>query len=251
MLEVSLAKRIGTLDLALELSVGAETLLVAGPNGAGKSTLLLLLLGVSRPDRGRIALDGRTLFDTHADVPAENRRLGYLPQDYALFPHLDALATSRSGSPTFTRERRPRLRHGSNAWARHTWRIAMSGRSRVGSASAWRSRALSRASRARCSWTSRSPRWIPRHAWSCERACAARCSNAASGVDRFARSRRRDAGRSHRGDGAWPHRPAGNAGRASRRAIVPVRRRVRGDFARVPLTPPTEEQAPSDRWASL
>src|SRR2546422_3206432 len=74
MLEVSLAKRIGTLDLALVLSVGAETLLVAGPNGAGKSTLLLLLLGVARPDRGRIALDGRTLFDTHADVPAEDRR---------------------------------------------------------------------------------------------------------------------------------------------------------------------------------
>jgi len=97
MLEVSIAKRIGTLDLALELSVGAETLLVAGPNGAGKSTLLLLLLGVARPDRGRIALDGRTLFDTHADVPAEDRRLGYLPQDYALFPHLDALGNVAFG----------------------------------------------------------------------------------------------------------------------------------------------------------
>jgi len=109
MLEVSLAKRIGTLDLALELSVGAETLLVAGPNGAGKSTLLLLLLGVSRPDRGRIALDGRTLFDTHADVPAENRRLGYLPQDYALFPHLDALGNVAFGLADFPRrERRPR-----------------------------------------------------------------------------------------------------------------------------------------------
>ena len=109
MLEVSIAKRIGTLDLALELSVGAETLLVAGPNGAGKSTLLLLLLGVARPDRGRIALDGRTLFDTHADVPAENRRLGYLPQDYALFPHLDALGNVAFGLAHFPRrERRAR-----------------------------------------------------------------------------------------------------------------------------------------------
>ena len=48
MLEVLVAKRVGTLELALELSVGAETLLVAGPNGAGKSTLLRLLLGVAR-----------------------------------------------------------------------------------------------------------------------------------------------------------------------------------------------------------
>ena len=109
MLEVSIAKRIGTLDLALVLSVGAETLLVAGPNGAGKSTLLLLLLGVARPDRGRIALDGRTLFDTHADVPAEDRRLGYLPQDYALFPHLDALGNVAFGLADFPRrERRAR-----------------------------------------------------------------------------------------------------------------------------------------------
>jgi len=109
MLEVRVDKRVGTLDLALELSVGAETLLVAGPNGAGKSTLLRLLLGVARPDRGRIALDGRILFDAHSDVPAEDRRLGYVPQDYALFPHLDGLgnvAFGLAGLPR--RERRAR-----------------------------------------------------------------------------------------------------------------------------------------------
>src|SRR5438067_8445980 len=109
MLEVLVAKRVGTLELALELSVGAETLLVAGPNGAGKSTLLRLLLGVTRPDRGRIALDGRILFDAHSDVPAEDRRLGYLPQDYALFPHLDALGNAAFGlAGTARRERRVR-----------------------------------------------------------------------------------------------------------------------------------------------
>ncbi|HMC33724.1 MAG TPA: ATP-binding cassette domain-containing protein, partial [Myxococcales bacterium] len=109
MLEVLVAKRVGTLELALELSVGAETLLVAGPNGAGKSTLLRLLLGVTRPDRGRIALDGRILFDAHSDVPAEDRRLGYVPQDYALFPLLDGLgnvAFGLAGLPR--RERRAR-----------------------------------------------------------------------------------------------------------------------------------------------
>jgi molybdate transport system ATP-binding protein len=106
MLEVRLAKRIGTLELALELTVGAETLLVAGPNGAGKSTLLRLLLGVVRPDRGRIALEGRILFDANLDVPAEDRRLGYVPQDYALFPHLDALGNVAFGLAGFPRRER-------------------------------------------------------------------------------------------------------------------------------------------------
>ena len=77
----------GLLDL--ELTVGEETVLLAGPNGAGKSTLLRILLGIEAPREGRIALDGRTLFDGAVNLPPEARRLGYLPQDYALFPHLD------------------------------------------------------------------------------------------------------------------------------------------------------------------
>src|SRR5437660_7527314 len=106
---MALTRRLGALDLKIDLTLGRETVLVAGPNGAGKSTLLRLLLGVARPDRGRIALDGRILFDAHSDVPAEDRRLGYVPQDYALFPHLDGLgnvAFGLAGLPR--RERRAR-----------------------------------------------------------------------------------------------------------------------------------------------
>ncbi len=77
----------GLLDL--QLAIGPETVLLAGPNGAGKSTLLRLLLGIDAPGSGRIALGGRVLFDGNVDLPPEARRLGYLPQDYALFPHLD------------------------------------------------------------------------------------------------------------------------------------------------------------------
>ena len=75
--------------LHLEFAVGEETVLLAGPNGAGKSTLLRLLLGIAAPQAGRISLDGRTLFDGDINLPPEARGLGYLPQDYALFPHLD------------------------------------------------------------------------------------------------------------------------------------------------------------------
>ena len=84
-----LEARVVTGLLDLQFAVGPETVLLAGPNGAGKSTLLRLLLGIDAPGSGRIALDGRVLFDGNVDLPPETRRLGYLPQDYALFPHLD------------------------------------------------------------------------------------------------------------------------------------------------------------------
>jgi ABC-type sulfate/molybdate transport systems ATPase subunit len=105
-LEARVAKRLGTVELAFELSVGAETLVVAGPNGAGKSSMLRLLLGSIRPDSGRIALDGRTLFAGRIDVPPEERHIGYLPQDYALFPHLDGVGNVAFGLAHLPRRER-------------------------------------------------------------------------------------------------------------------------------------------------
>jgi molybdate transport system ATP-binding protein len=92
-LEIRLKRRLAALDLRIDLSLEREAVLLVGPNGAGKTTLLRLLLGMLSPDGGRVALNGRVLFDAgqRIDVPAEERELGYLPQDYALFPHLDVL----------------------------------------------------------------------------------------------------------------------------------------------------------------
>ena len=110
MLEAELATRVGALELEVSLRIGAEAVLLAGPNGAGKSTLLKMLLGILAPRRGRIALDGRALFDESLgiDLPPEQRRLGYVPQDYALFPHLDVAGNVAFGLPR--RERDGRLR---------------------------------------------------------------------------------------------------------------------------------------------
>jgi len=84
--------------------------LVAGPNGAGTSTLLRLLLGVLSPDEGRIKLDKRVLFDAERgiDIAAEDRELGYLPQDYALFPHLDVMGNVTFGLARLRRDERER-----------------------------------------------------------------------------------------------------------------------------------------------
>ena len=109
MLEVRIARSVGSLQLDVDLSVSSGTVLVAGPNGAGKTTLLHLILGISRPDAGRILLDGRPLFDCRVDVPAERRCLGYVPQDSALFPHLDVLGNVAFGLGHLPRaERRDR-----------------------------------------------------------------------------------------------------------------------------------------------
>lgn len=85
-----LAGRRGALELRAELTVPDGPLVLVGPNGAGKTSLLLMLLGVLAPARGRIQLGERALFDAErgVNVPVEGRQLGYVPQDYALFPHL-------------------------------------------------------------------------------------------------------------------------------------------------------------------
>lgn len=88
--KVDLKATLGSLELQVELEIGAETLLVVGPNGSGKSSLLKLLLGAEPPSQGTVTLGGRTLTDTNHNVrvPVEERHIGYVPQDYGLFPHM-------------------------------------------------------------------------------------------------------------------------------------------------------------------
>jgi molybdate transport system ATP-binding protein len=90
MLKVDVEAKLGTLELRVTLPAAAGTTVLVGPNGAGKSTLLKAILGVVRPRSGEIALDGRRLFSAAAgvNVPTEDRRLGYVPQRYALFSHM-------------------------------------------------------------------------------------------------------------------------------------------------------------------
>jgi len=91
-LEVQFEKQLASYNLSVEFSCGAETLAVLGPSGAGKSMTLRCIAGLERPDRGRIALDGRALFDSTKGInlPSRERRVGLLFQNYALFPHLTA-----------------------------------------------------------------------------------------------------------------------------------------------------------------
>jgi molybdate transport system ATP-binding protein len=89
-LEAQLSARVGELAIEVELELSREVLVVCGPNGAGKTSLLSLLLGALPVERGRIDVSGTCLLDSASgvNVPIELRGLGYVPQDYALFPHL-------------------------------------------------------------------------------------------------------------------------------------------------------------------
>lgn len=88
-------------DLDLE---AAETLVLFGPSGSGKTTILRCLAGLDRPDAGRIGAGPDTWFDARerVDLPPQRRGIGYLPQGFALFPHLDVRANigyGMSGEP--------------------------------------------------------------------------------------------------------------------------------------------------------
>jgi molybdate transport system ATP-binding protein len=88
-LDFSLQQGEFRLQLHEEL-VGLVTVLF-GPSGSGKTTILDAVAGLRTPSSGTIALNGRCLFDSRArvDLPAHQRHLGYVPQDVALFPHMN------------------------------------------------------------------------------------------------------------------------------------------------------------------
>ncbi|HEY2054046.1 MAG TPA: ABC transporter ATP-binding protein [Solirubrobacterales bacterium] len=89
-LDLDFDLRLPAFTLSVALTLGDETLALVGPSGAGKTTVLRAIAGLVRPDRGRIDLDGDAWFDSEGrvDLPPEDRSVGLVFQDYALFPHL-------------------------------------------------------------------------------------------------------------------------------------------------------------------
>ena len=89
-------------DFLLEIHEQLQSSAVAliGPSGAGKTTVLDVIAGLRRPATGRVVVHGRTLFDSDrgVDVPPADRRIGYVPQDVVLFPHMNVERNIAYGS---------------------------------------------------------------------------------------------------------------------------------------------------------
>ena len=96
-LYVDIEKRLGAFHLRAQFEASSEKLALLDASGCGKSMTLKCIAGIERPDRGRIVLDGVTLFDSerHIDLPPQRRQVGYLLQQYALFPNMTAAQNIR------------------------------------------------------------------------------------------------------------------------------------------------------------
>jgi molybdate transport system ATP-binding protein len=107
-LEISLVKRLPGFTLDVAWSAGGGVVALFGPSGAGKTMTLECLAGLQRPDGGRIVVNGRVVFDSGGgvDVPPQRRRVGYVFQGYALFPHLTVAENVAFGIRALPRRQR-------------------------------------------------------------------------------------------------------------------------------------------------
>jgi molybdate transport system ATP-binding protein len=102
MLKANIQKRLPGITVEVEFSVTEGILVIFGPSGSGKTTILNCIAGLERPDRGLISLNGKVFYSS-ADgtaMPARSRRVGYVFQDYALFPHLTIKDNVMYGIPS-------------------------------------------------------------------------------------------------------------------------------------------------------
>ncbi len=89
LLEVQMEKRLPHFSLHIEFSVSNEIVVLFGPSGSGKTTILNSIAGLVQPDAGIIKLRDRIFYEENKKgLPPQERNIGYLFQDYALFPHM-------------------------------------------------------------------------------------------------------------------------------------------------------------------
>ncbi len=112
MLDLALRKHFDAFELDIAFTVDNELTVLFGPSGSGKSLTLQAIAGTLQPDAGHICLDDRAVFNSrkHLNLAPQQRQVGYVPQHYALFPHLTVEGNIGFGLMGLSRrERRQRI----------------------------------------------------------------------------------------------------------------------------------------------
>lgn len=99
MLQVKIKKKLGNFLLDVDFSMDGGVFAILGASGCGKSMTLKCIAGIERPDEGRIVLNDRVLFDSEKriNLPPQKRKVGYMFQDYALFPNMNVVQNIQAG----------------------------------------------------------------------------------------------------------------------------------------------------------
>ena len=99
MLQVTIKKKLGNFLLDVDFCMDGGVFAILGASGCGKSMTLKCIAGIERPDEGRIVLNDRVLFDSKKKInlPPQKRKVGYMFQDYALFPNMTVLQNVMAG----------------------------------------------------------------------------------------------------------------------------------------------------------
>ncbi len=105
MFEVKIKKALPGFNLQVSFTINQEILSLVGPSGSGKSLTLQCISGLMSPDEGYINVNGRVLFDSEKgiNIPPQKRKIGYLFQNYALFPHMSVYENIAFGISTLKR----------------------------------------------------------------------------------------------------------------------------------------------------
>ncbi|WP_407313176.1 ATP-binding cassette domain-containing protein [Desulfosporosinus sp. SB140] len=101
MFKANFKKNLPTFELDVDISLDHGILALVGHSGAGKTTILQCVVGLQTPSWGEIIIRDKTVFSSELDtnIPIRNRRIGYLFQDYALFPHMTVEKNVMYGKP--------------------------------------------------------------------------------------------------------------------------------------------------------
>lgn len=102
MLKVDIHKCLPGISVEVNFTVTEGIMVIFGPSGAGKSTILNCISGLQLPDQGTISLNGEFFYSSAEKIaiPARNRHIGYVFQDYALFPHMTVKDNVMYGIPS-------------------------------------------------------------------------------------------------------------------------------------------------------